>query len=40
MKTQTRLVEAAKILAIRVLDYLIVSRKGYFSFAESGLIGG
>ena len=39
IKTQTRLVEAAKILGIRVLDHLIVSRKGYFSFEESGLIG-
>ena len=39
IKTQSRLVEAAKILGIRVLDHLIVSRKGYFSFEESGLIG-
>lgn len=39
IKTQTRLVEAAKILGIRVLDHLIVSRKGYFSFEDSGLIG-
>jgi len=39
IKTQARLVEAAKILGIRVLDHLIVSRKGYFSFEESGLIG-
>lgn len=39
IKTQTRLVEAAKILGIRVLDHLIVSRKGHFSFEESGLIG-
>jgi DNA repair protein RadC len=39
IKTQTRLVEAAKILGIRVLDHLIVGRKGYFSFEESGLIG-
>jgi DNA repair protein RadC len=38
IKTQSRLVEAAKILGIRVLDHLIVSRKGYFSFEESGLI--
>jgi len=34
IKTQARLVEAAKILGIRVLDHLIVSRKGYFSFEE------
>jgi len=39
IRTQTRLIEAAKILGIRVLDHLIVSRKGYFSFEESGLIG-
>jgi len=32
-------VQAAKILGIRVLDHLIVSRKGYFSFEESGLVG-
>lgn len=38
LKTQTRLVEAARILGIRVLDHLIVSRKGYFSFADSHLI--
>jgi DNA repair protein RadC len=38
MKTQSTLVETAKILGIRVLDHLIVSRKGYFSFEESGLI--
>jgi len=37
IQTQTRLVEAGKILGIRVLDHLIVSRKGYFSFEESGL---
>jgi DNA repair protein RadC len=37
IQTQIRLVEAAKILGIRVLDHLIVSRKGYFSFEESGL---
>lgn len=37
IQTQTMLVEAGKILGIRVLDHLIVSRKGYFSFEESGL---
>jgi DNA repair protein RadC len=35
LKTQTRLIEAANILGIRVLDHLIVGRKVYFSFAES-----
>jgi DNA repair protein RadC len=39
LRTQTKLVESAKILGIRVLDHLIVSRKGYFSLEESGLIG-
>jgi DNA repair protein RadC len=38
LTTQARLVEAAKILGLRVLDHLIVSRKGYFSFQETGLI--
>jgi DNA repair protein RadC len=37
IQTQTRLVDAGKILGIRVLDHLIVSRKGYFSFQEAGL---
>jgi DNA repair protein RadC len=38
LKTQEQLVEAAKILGFRVLDHVIVSRKGYFSFQEAGLI--
>lgn len=38
LKTQEQLVQAAKILGIRVLDHVIVSRKGYFSFQEAGLI--
>lgn len=29
-ETQSRLIEAGKILGIRVLDHVIVSRKGYF----------
>ncbi len=37
-KTQDQLVEAGKILGIRVLDHVIVSRRGYFSFQEAGLI--
>jgi DNA repair protein RadC len=37
--TQIRLVEAAKIFGTRVLDHLIVSRKGYLSFQESSLTG-
>lgn len=38
LETQRRLVEAASILGIRVLDHLIVSCKGYFSFANTNLI--
>ena len=38
LKTQDQLVEAAKLLGFRVLDHVIVSRKGYFSFQEAGLI--
>jgi DNA repair protein RadC len=38
VKTQLRLIEAGRILGIRVLDHVIVSRKGYFSFEESGLL--
>jgi DNA repair protein RadC len=33
-----RLTEAGKILGLRVLDHVIVSRKGYYSFQEAGLI--
>jgi DNA repair protein RadC len=36
VQTQIRLIEAGKILGIRVLDHVIVSRKAYFSFDESG----
>jgi DNA repair protein RadC len=35
---QEQLTEAGKILGIRVLDHVIVARKGYFSFQEAGLI--
>lgn len=38
LKTQEQLVQAAKILGIRVLDHVIVSKKGYFSFQEAGFI--
>ena len=34
-----RLVEAGKILGIDVLDHVIVTKTGYFSFAEKGLLG-
>jgi len=33
-----QLTEAARILGIRVLDHVIVSKKGHFSFQENGLI--
>ncbi|HPG00609.1 MAG TPA: DNA repair protein RadC [Kiritimatiellia bacterium] len=33
-----QLTEAAGILGIHVLDHLIVSRKGHFSFQEAGLV--
>jgi DNA repair protein RadC len=37
-RTHERLVEAAKILGISVLDHIIVAKKGYFSFQEAHLI--
>jgi DNA repair protein RadC len=37
LRTQEQLVAAAKILGIRVLDHIIVSKKGYFSFQEAGI---
>lgn len=33
-----KIVDAAKLFDIRVLDHLIVSDEGYFSFADEGLI--
>jgi len=36
--THEQLTEAAKILGIRVLDHVIVAKKGHFSFQEAGLI--
>ena len=38
LKTHEQLTQAAKILGLRVLDHVIVARKGYFSFQEAGLI--
>jgi hypothetical protein len=38
LRSHEQLAEAGKILGLRVVDYLIVARKGYFSFLESGLI--
>ncbi|MBC8446370.1 MAG: DNA repair protein RadC [Chloroflexi bacterium] len=39
LRTHEQLTEAGKILGLRVLDHVIVARKGYFSFQEAGLIG-
>jgi DNA repair protein RadC len=38
LKIHEQLTEAGKILGIRILDHIIVSKKGYFSFQEEGLI--
>ena len=38
-ETHKQLTEAGKILGLRILDHIIVTKKGYFSFQESGLIG-
>jgi DNA repair protein RadC len=37
-RTHEQLTEAAKILGLRVLDHVIVTKRGYFSFQENGLI--
>jgi DNA repair protein RadC len=37
-RAHDQLTEAAKILGLRVLDHVIVTKKGYFSFLENGLI--
>lgn len=34
----TRITKASKLIDIRVLDHLIVSEDGYFSFADQGMI--
>ena len=33
-----KIVEAGKMLDIKVLDHIIVAEKGYYSFADEGLI--
>jgi DNA repair protein RadC len=35
-RTHDRLTEAAKILGLRILDHVIVSRKAHYSFQEAG----
>ena len=37
-RTHEQLTEAGKILGLRILDHIIVTRKGYYSFQETGLI--
>jgi len=38
LKIHEQLTEAGKILGLRILDHIIVTKKGYFSFQEAGLI--
>lgn len=38
-KTHRQLTEAGTILGLKILDHIIVTKKGYFSFQEAGLIG-
>lgn len=38
LRLHARLTESAKILGLRVLDHIIVTRKGHYSFQEAGLI--
>ena len=38
LKIHEQLAEAGKILGITVLDHIIISKKGYYSFQEHGLI--
>ena len=38
LRLHDQLTEAGNILGLRVLDHVIVTRKGYYSFQEAGLI--
>ena len=38
LRIHKQLTEAAKILGLSVLNHVIVTRKGYYSFQEAGLI--
>lgn len=40
LRIHDQLTEAGKILGLRVLDHVIVTPKGYYSFQEAGLIKG
>lgn len=37
LRMHSQLVEAARILGLRILDHVIVAKRGYFSFGEQGL---
>ena len=37
-RTHDQLTEAARILGLRIVDNIILTKKGYFSFQEAGLI--
>ena len=38
LRMHEQLTEAGKILGIRVIDHMIIARKGYYSFQEAGII--
>jgi len=38
LKIQEQLAEAGKILGIKILDHIIISKNGYYSFQDQGLI--
>ena len=38
LATHEQLTQAAKLLGIRVLDHIIVTKTGYYSYQQSGLI--
>lgn len=40
IKITQRLVEVGKIVGIEVIDHIIISRNGYFSFQVEGKLGG
>ncbi|MFH1937620.1 MAG: DNA repair protein RadC, partial [Bacteroidota bacterium] len=38
IRITTRIVEAGKLLEVSVLDHIIVSENGFFSFADNGML--
>jgi len=38
LKIHEQLTDAGRILGIKVLDHIIISKKGYYSFQENGLV--